>query len=284
MKKRNIGKTLAVAVIILFIGLAIQPAIATFQSDNNNVEYIRITSEFTGLRKKHTIKMTTQEVEEMNVFLDYIYMRLNNSKSDEETSQIINDAILELNKYDLLCGLSIEQIQKRFSKYKKSKMDNEQTYLYGKENSDCLIVGRVIRAYFIHPFIIALDKLIEDGYFENTRLPLFMFLYKELLGFRYIYGFPFFPIKINTSIAIGYFHDSMHNGGNKPAMGWIITIGSNGTKGWLGLFLGILDKFYTEINYFYIGVEGFYGIKISNTLTQMTSIIGYAQKVGINKY
>ena len=276
-------KIVVIGVIALFVGMGFQPAFATVQLEDNDMDFINITSEFTGLKRKHTVKMTHNEVDEFYAFFDSIYEKLNNTESDDETSLIINEAVLELDRYGLLCGLSVEEVQKRFSNYYKLKGEIVTNHISGKENSDCLIVGRVLRAYFIHPIIIMLDELIEEKY-PNTILSLFMFLYKELLAFRFTYGFPYFPIKINTSIALGYFSDDMYNDGYKPSIGWIMTIGTNGTKGWLGLFTGQLGYFWTLFNEFYIGVEGFFGIRISNPLTQMTSILGYANKVKIDKF
>ncbi|UCF49472.1 MAG: hypothetical protein JSU91_06920, partial [Thermoplasmatales archaeon] len=86
-------KTLVVGVIVLFIGIGVQPAFADTQLEEKDENYVNITSEFTGSRKKHTVEMTQQDLVELDTFLDSLYVKLNNSKSDDETSHIINEAI-----------------------------------------------------------------------------------------------------------------------------------------------------------------------------------------------
>jgi hypothetical protein len=283
MKKDMLGKALVLGVICLFVGVGVNPAFATVHPGDKNVNYINITSEFTGLNRKHTVKMTQKEIDEFYAYFDSIYEKLNNTESNEETSLIINEAILKLDRYDLLCGLSVEQVQKRFSEYNKLNGEIITNHISAKENSDCLVVGRAFRVYFIHPIIIWLDKLIEEKYPDTILSPL-MFIYKLLLQLRVTYGFPYFPIKMNTSIALGYYSLDMFDGGNKPSVGWLMTIGSNGTKGWIGRFRGHLKYFWGLDNKYYIGVEGFIGFRISNPLTLMTSILGFANKVKIDNF
>jgi len=104
-------KLLTVGVIVLFLGLACAPSInANISRDN---ELVEITTEVCGLGGgKYTVHLTQEEAEEVDRLFENIQLRLNESTSKEEAVEIFNDAIVELDKYGLLGGLSVEQAQR----------------------------------------------------------------------------------------------------------------------------------------------------------------------------
>jgi hypothetical protein len=278
MKKNSVYKFLVIGIIFLFIGLGVQPVIATCQPKGKDIDYINITSEFTGLRKKHTVKMTQQELEELDTFLDSIYVNLINSQSDKEASKIINEAIMLLDRYDLLCGLSVEQVKRRFSQY--NTLGTDSDYLPAKKSSNCLIIGRVTRTYFYSP-LYGIIGLLPGSYPYN---PFGMLIFLSYTMFKQIamqYGFPFFPLRLGAYITMGSFHDTGFEWNFIPAKGWIITIGTNGTKGWIGEFIGTLGSIAGWWSKYYVGVEGFFGLKILNPLNDKTTLLGYTKNVGI---
>jgi len=77
-----IKKGLAVAVILLFIGVAFAPSInASVVKD----ELVEFDVEFSRLGKKHTVSMTQQDADEVEVLFDDMQNRLSTVKSDDET-------------------------------------------------------------------------------------------------------------------------------------------------------------------------------------------------------
>ena len=103
-----IKKGVAVAVILLFIGVALAPSINANVVKDDLVEF---DVEVHGLGKKNTVKLTQQETDEVEQLLDDIRKTLDNAETKEEAIEILNDAVVELDKYDLLEGLSVNQAQ-----------------------------------------------------------------------------------------------------------------------------------------------------------------------------
>ena len=69
---KQISKTLAVGVIVLFIGVGIQPAIAIVEPESVDVEYFDVTTEFIGLGKECTTQLTKEEIERLDTLFDSI--------------------------------------------------------------------------------------------------------------------------------------------------------------------------------------------------------------------
>ena len=108
-KQNPMRQGLAVAVILLFIGVAFAPSI---NSSIIKDELVEFDVEFCGLGKKHTVKLTKQEAEEVELLFDEIRTKLDNVESRDEAEIIFKEAVVELDKYGLLGGLSVKQIQK----------------------------------------------------------------------------------------------------------------------------------------------------------------------------
>jgi len=81
-KNSLLCKGIAVVVILLFIGLAFAPSI---NADVSKEELVEVTTEFCGLGKKHTVKLTQEEVDELDQLFDDIKERLDNIETREET-------------------------------------------------------------------------------------------------------------------------------------------------------------------------------------------------------
>jgi hypothetical protein len=104
-------KLLVVGVIILFLGLACAPSINANISKES--ELVEITTEICGLNGgKHTVQLTKEEAEEVDRLFDSIRERLNATESREEAVEVFNEVVMELDKYGLIGGLSVNQAQK----------------------------------------------------------------------------------------------------------------------------------------------------------------------------
>ena len=92
-----IRKGLAVAVILLFIGLAFAPSINANLGKEKLVEF---TTEICGLNDgKQTVKLTQQQANEVEAMFNSIREKLNNTQSREEAEEIIR--FLESNAKNL---------------------------------------------------------------------------------------------------------------------------------------------------------------------------------------
>jgi len=164
---------LAIAVILLFIGVAFAPSI------NSSVvkdELIEFDVEFCGLDKKHTVQLTQREADEVELLFNDIEQQLSEVETREETNEIFNDAIIELNNYGLLGDFSVDFIQKLVTGvYKYPKILEGMERLYNKnkevfnveENILCLVAGLTTTTIFRGPIIegIGISLLIVSSLF-----------------------------------------------------------------------------------------------------------------------
>ena len=107
-------KLLAVGVIVLFLGLAIAPSInANISKASIDSELVEITTEVCGINGgKHTVSLSKEDAEEVDLLFKSIRAQLNNAESREKVVEIFKKAIIELDKYGLLDGLSGKQLQR----------------------------------------------------------------------------------------------------------------------------------------------------------------------------
>ncbi|MBN2065447.1 MAG: hypothetical protein JW771_01385, partial [Candidatus Thermoplasmatota archaeon] len=111
----KLRKILAVAIILLFIGVAVTPSInfnvVKAASENDLIE---VTSEACGIKGygNTTVKLTREQYQNLEQYLTEFSARLNQTKTREEAVPIFKEAVVELNKYGLLPkGMSIKQAQ-----------------------------------------------------------------------------------------------------------------------------------------------------------------------------
>jgi len=236
-------KTLVVGVIVLFIGIVIQPAIAIVEPKNIDIEYFEITTELCGLNGRNfTVQLTKEEAENVKELFESIQANINMSKTRKETEIIFREAIVELDKYGLLGNMSIEQVQKlifnqyhnfKFKEYK--NQENSQEI----ENFFCLLVGYTSRHVDIQGPFARFGYLLSLAVFNlwgsSNLCKLFNLIYKyleeheyyNLIGIFYLITLPIaiflmpffwtiylstlscifyfsFPLNIGTTIGFGY--------------------------------------------------------------------------------
>jgi len=227
-------KILSIGVIVLFLGLACAPSINADVSRDN--ELVEVITEICGLGGgKHTVQLTQEEAEEVDRLFESIRERLNATKSREEAVEIFNDAIVELDKYGLIGGLSVEQAQRLVTKhYKNIKSINpseQSKYVnnasnYILSNFFCLLTGRVnyginfegpfsrlchyiyyftknsiilnLYSNFIEPFLDIIMKYIDE--YPNILGPIsFVLLLPFLPAFFSVFYMIFNPIIVSFS-------------------------------------------------------------------------------------
>lgn len=111
-----IVKGFSIGIILLFIGIAFAPSV-NFNIAKASIDddFVEVTSEAYGIKDfgTTTVKLTRQQYRNLEQYLVDFRERLNQTTTREEAISNFNEAVMELNKYDLLPkGMSVEQAQK----------------------------------------------------------------------------------------------------------------------------------------------------------------------------
>ena len=261
-----IKKGLAVAVILLFIGVAFAPSINSSVVEDKLVEF---DVELCGLGRKHTVSLTQQEADEVEMLFDDIEQRLSEVETRDEAEVIFKESIMELDEYGLLGGLSVKQAYRLVTGNHQNprvlkiieRMFNEEG-ISNNNNYFCLVVGygESYGLTFQRPIAIFLPLFLQligtDVYY----------LYYFIRGLFGLYGIinKFNPVSLFSVIGCGYIDPSNHN--KIPAKGNITTIGALGLKKWETPIYGQFPLQYAIQAYkrYFLGIVGFSGIKICN--------------------
>jgi len=301
MKPNYVKQGLAVAVILLFLGVALAPTITA----NAVEELVEVEVEFCGLDKdKHTVKLTEQEALELELLFDSIKTQLDGVETREETIQVFNDAVEKLDKYGLLGELSVQDARLLVTGlYTETKLPNlldkynEQlkTPYLDQENYLCLIAGLTTSTLFRGPIYNGISRI--SGYFTMLCQIFGDYISDNNLWFLLpfvILGLPLYtimlltwfiteqgltgailshlsPIRLGSSIGIGCGIYSMYREILIPGKGWIYSLGTNGVVKHNGTFFGNLSLYLPDsevlflfsMAFFVRAVAGFIGLKIS---------------------
>jgi len=275
MGARMLKKGLAVAVILLFIGLAVAPTInADIESIENESVNLTIESCGTSNSKSKTVQMTKEQVEQLDAIFYNLEEKLNYVKTKEESIPIFDEALFELDKLDLLPdGMSLEEArklvignynQKRVLNILDTVIKQNNEYFGEDENMFCLIAGRVFDVYFSTLWFLYWYNLMYDssggGFWPFT------------FGLMLV-GAIISSLTLINIVGLIYFADQTN--------GTIITAGLLGIKTWNGGLTGILPEW---LNNFYpdLAVSGFSGIRFLSLQDDTpTYFIGTALRVGI---
>jgi len=247
-------KYLAVAVILLFIGVAFAPSVNANVSKDDLVEF---DVELCGLGKKHTVKLTQEEAHEVEHLFDDIEQILSEVETRDGSEEIFKDAVVELDKYDLLGGMSVKQVQRIIA----GMVDETIVKTHfnrgnlGNLNMFCTIAFHATNIQFIKLYNLFFRYLT---FLPREILGHFNIFWRELIQFGEVVWSGRFPKVI-------------------PANGWVWTDGLLGEKEWSGDFYGSLPSL---SGLGMVGVSGFTGIKI--TQQNETFFMGYAMFVSLD--
>lgn len=184
-RKPVLYKSLVIGVILLFIGVSIAPSLyANEIKDEGLIEY---TTTVCGIGEgKRTVYLTQEESQEVELFLDSIQEQLEFTKSIEEAKEIFKEAVIELDKYGLLAGLSIEDAQKLVTRdlplNTRQRISDKGEKFF--DNIFCMLSATAEPAdnemSFLIPggplllFVGALAVLIEELGFSNLGIAIFI--------------------------------------------------------------------------------------------------------------
>jgi len=285
-------KLLVVGVIVLFLGIVFAPSInANVSKASIDSELVEITTEVCGINgvTPNTVLLSKEDAEEVEALFDSVRERLNATETREETEKIFNEAVVELDKYGLLGGLSVKQAQKLVTgRYQNQKVMN----LFKKIFSNSKISEGTVNNLF--PLIVAgCDDWYEyrpiyriTCYHEiHGLLAILLCLPSLLLTFC-------FPVAFLTDIALGW-SGVPFEGTHRyyyPAEGWMWSLGLFGVKKFEKAFHGAIQEVPSlcPLRYMYsdcidyIGITGFTGLTIG--ISQEINLIGSAFRMAIDGY
>jgi len=279
-----------VGITILFLGLAIQPSLATVQPESIDVEYFDVTTEFIGLGKEYTTKLTKQEIERLDTLFDSIGDSLNKSVSIEKIVDIFRKALSELDSFGLLGDIKIDEAEKLVTNYYQNprfikvlnKLKNRKNSPLGEdEDRYCLVAGKATNLLFINSilnnlflslFYFIFYLIDYQNFGENWQDVQLIFALIMEIVYNFIVILPsiLIPICLGRAISFGYPYGSLVRGN-------ITTYGLNGIKYWNGQLEGKI----VWSNWDDIGVMGFTGLKIGGLNIPNHYFIGYANHVHI---
>jgi hypothetical protein len=283
-------KGLAVTVIILFVGVGIQPVIATFKSDNSKLEEITVQFFDTDRSYNHTVILTKEQIEELENLINNFIINLDEAVDYVETEAIFKDTIVSLNDYGILPeGMSIEKAQRLVTGKEYNPVvinlfekwyERNQGKMDDNENILCSIAGWYYNEFASARGIMTILTPIWNNFFETIYDlgnigPLFELLFHEIL----LSIFPFIltvvwmvrPFQVGFELFFGSKKEYPDETINKACKLDIITLGLNGIQKfkdkWYGQlplppFLIDIDLRGNIVYYVYPGAIGFTGIKI----------------------
>lgn len=231
----------AVAIIFSFIGVAIVPSInAQISKTSFKSEMVEITTEISGLNDgKHSVYLSKEDVKEVEKLLENIKKRINKAETREETIEIFNEVVVELDKYGLLGNLNILQAQKLVTG--------------GYQNSKAIsLLERLNNRHLLSPPDEELLPLIIGNTNDTLFMNFFEFLFFFIVSFFWtdiddapenIIDIILLLNTLSSKIPI-----ALANFGATMGYGWIFS------AGFLGIYLreGKINAYWS----------GFHGIKI----------------------
>jgi len=284
-------KSLVVGVIVLFVGIGIQPVFADESIESDDSELVEITIEFYEMNRtyNHTVLLTKGQIRELENLINNFEIKLGNADNKIEKEAIYKDTVVLLNDYGLLPkGMSVEKAQrlvtgkeynpvvvKLFERWYKRNHES----MGDNENILCLMIGDlngvVSGARGIMTILTPLWNFINIGLWDlGEKYPFLEKLCHEVLikipeilfllwfarpfgvGFELFFGRRFVPPIPGEEYG--------------PCSGNIISVGLNGETNNKGIFYGQLPllPFIGDITsdgnivYYYSGAVGFTGIKM----------------------
>ena len=279
-------KGLAVAVILLFIGVAFTPSINANVVKDDLVEF---DVEVHGLGKKNTVKLTQQETDEVEQLLDDIRKTLDNAETKEEAIEILNDAVVELDKYDLLGGLSVNQAQSLITgKYEnqrpKKPFNNwfNPPQLEEKDifNKNCFFIGDFVCAqdycnifYIlgIVPVLLGVIFFLTTFIFIPISIAMILTILSDIIGLFFLgIGASFFAI---SNLKPLHLYDMIHLDKYVPSkVKSFVSIGDMGRM-----------NYTSPDDWWSMGINGVTGISIIKKLLPLEEIyIGRAHEVYVS--
>ena len=195
-------------VMLLLVGVAVQPVIVadvSIESDNSGLIEITVSICRFDSIDNHTVFMTPEKATELYGIINNFDKNMKHATTYEETVEIINEAAVSLNEYDLLPeDLNVEEAQKLmtcnnlYTKINRfmEKMGRQINDDNGNEiiNSLCLVYAFIfdvtvatIDFNFFLPIFFFFLALYGFSYYEGYNTP--------ILGWLFVFSLVYFQLK-----------------------------------------------------------------------------------------
>jgi hypothetical protein len=258
-------KCLAVGIILLFVAVTIAPTINfnTVKASTDD-DLVKVTTQACGIKGygDTTVKLTREQYQNLEEYLVEFRARLNQTSTREEAVPIFKDAVVELDKYGLLGGLSVEKAQMLVVGPSQNTIVNNMFRKVSKvgnfsgiDNHLCLVLGRMTQTYPLGVFGYSSFIIYFLWFFSViTRFPFLHFLPFQLIG-----PVTFGVTQINHDMSKTQYY-------YYPAQGWMTATGLNGLTQISGPLYGTLGDvevgFAGYWTYYSKGMNSFTGLTI----------------------
>ncbi len=238
-------KLTVITITLLFVGFALAPSINANAAESER--FVNLEG-FTNKIKSNLVKVCSRK----------------------EARLILDDALVKLFQMKLISKPTLNDLR-----------------LILNDNRYSLIVGKTTNTqYHSRIGLIKILQLLKEDveYWEEQSLRCDMiFLYTTIYN-------SILPISKGKTISFGYQQKPMTIGAptTESASGWIFTFGYNRKQSWEGDMIGNCNSYYTYYllnREFFIGAEGFNGLKITYKVSEYQTesfYLGSANKVDID--
>jgi len=268
---------------------------------NKESELVEITTEVCGLpgMKPQSVQLSKSDAEAIDRLFEEIKSKLDVVESREEAVEIFNDAIVELDKYGLLGGLSVQQAQRLVTGIGKSKIierisniiNQQPAATNSSENYLCLVAGkatetRIGGALYYH--ISHLSYIMPDLFSRLLSNPILFFFLVDFAGLILLIFKTNFPFNFRNIIYCGSLTVYGQSESWTPSNGWIFSLGILGPSICDGVFYGHVDEivfpnYVDDLWLLFAGIRGFVGINIHGESVVENYLLGTCLSVNVNE-
>ena len=288
MGARMFRKGLAVAVILLFIGVAFAPSINASVVDDELVEF---DVEFSGLGKKHRVQLTQEEADDVENIFEELKQKMKTVKSSEGTAELFNEAVVELDKYGLLGSFSVKQVQRLIvgGKLRQELIDRLDKRYNDIFNDDaaylCFVAGTLTNVCYFNFYTLPVHILLDLSHNNVFTIGFILALFRLIIAIPSLLIATLLPFCLFSTVCAGYeeYYNNPYGHSNWiSSSGWLLFGGIIGTGEWIG---ESMDGDASDFNILILRREcfpaiiGFTGVKFKNINNGRSLFLGRGLKV-----
>lgn len=285
MKNNHISKILSIAIIMLFIGISIQPALPSYSqplNEKNQIKdgYTEVTVEVYGIKdfKNATFYLTNNESERLNSIITSYKNKMETANSLKESEYILNNTLDNLTNLGLINGKEIKDSIKTAKEIYENigyKTDEQSTFEANVTiNYLVFIALRANAAYFMPSYIAILYHYMMNYEYYQEHYPIFSKICESIFSIinsiaeyieNYLDTLVAFQILLLFFVCyyfinpfpIGYAVSFL--GTDITDTGWVYAVGLKGIQSIKGKYRGALAGFtglriFIDSDYYMVGL------------------------------